>query len=193
MAHRKDATPSVATYADHEVINPPNELRKAVSLATADDDPIARAEAALAELSSDFASWMHAECDRLETARQDVISRGFTEKTHDALFRAAHDIKGEAATFGYPHLTGVAESLCRLLEHTPDWVRIPLALVDQHVDAIRAIAREYGRPDLANIARALGARLREVTDEFLKHENSSRPDYLEVIFAPPLVPGAAGA
>jgi hypothetical protein len=32
--------------------------------------------------------------------------------------------------------------------------------------------------------------LREVTDEFLKAENSFRPDYLENIFAPPLVPGA---
>ena len=33
MAHRKDDTPSVATYADHEVITPPHELRKAVALA----------------------------------------------------------------------------------------------------------------------------------------------------------------
>jgi len=191
MAQRKDATPSVTTYADHEVINPPTELRKAVTLAAPGDgdDPVARAEAALSQLSSEFASWMHAECERLEVARQDVASRGFTEKTHDALFRAAHDIKGEAATFGYPHLTGVADSLCRLLEHTPDWARIPLPLVDQHVDALRAIAREYGRPDLPNAARALSARLREVTDEFLKHENSFRPDYLDSIFAPPLVPG----
>ena len=48
MASRKDDTPSVATYADHEVITPPHELRKAVALAAAgDDDPVARAEAAL--------------------------------------------------------------------------------------------------------------------------------------------------
>ena len=30
MTRRKDETPSVATYADHEVITPPHELRKAV-------------------------------------------------------------------------------------------------------------------------------------------------------------------
>lgn len=135
---------------------------------------------------------MHAECERLEAARQDVLSRGLTEKTHDALFRAVHDIKGEAATFGYPALAGVAESLCRLLEHTPELPRIPLALVDQHVDALRAIVREYSRPDLPEMARALTNRLRDVTDEFLKHENSFRPDYLESIFAPPIVPGTTG-
>ena len=68
--------------------------------------------------------------------------------------------------------------------------RIPLTLVDQHVDAVRAVVREYGRPDLIDAATALTRRLREVTDEFLKSENNFRPDYLENIFAPPLVPGA---
>ena len=69
--------------------------------------------------------------------------------------------------------------------------RIPLALVEQHVDAVRAIAREHARADLAGVADALTRRLREVTDEFLRVENSDRPDYLESIFAPPLAPGAA--
>ena len=188
---RKDSTPSVATYADHEVITPPHELRKAVALvADVNDDPVARAEAALAQLSDEFAGWMHAECERLEAARQELKRAGFTEKTHDALFRAAHDIKGEASTFGFPAVAGVAESLCRLIEHTPDMQRIPLTLIDQHVNAIRAVVREYARPDLLATAAALTKRLREVTDEFLKAENSFRPDYLENIFAPPLVPGA---
>src|SRR5579863_3947677 len=192
MANRKDDTPSIATYADHEVITPPHELRKAVAPATDGDDPIARAEAALVGLSSEFSAWMHSECERLEAARRDVKQQGFTEQTHEALFRAAHDIKGEAATFGYPAAAGTAESLCRLLEHTPEIGRIPISLVDQHVDAVRAITREYARPDLASVAGALTLRLREVTDEFLKRENSFRPDYLENIFSPSLVPGAAG-
>jgi HPt (histidine-containing phosphotransfer) domain-containing protein len=190
MSRRKDDAPSVATYADYEVITPPHELRKAVAPADGvTDDPVARAEAALAELSSEFGGWMDSECDRLEAARRDVKRDGFTEKTHDMLFRAAHDIKGEAGTFGYPAVAGIADSLCRLVEHTPEMARIPLALVDQHVDAIRAVVREYARPDLLEAAAALTKRLREVTDEFLRQENSFRPDYLENIFAPPLVPG----
>jgi hypothetical protein len=55
---------------------------------------------------------------------------------------------------------------------------------------VRAIFREYGRSDLAEMADALTTRLRAVTDEFLEHENSFRPDYLDSILAPPLVPGA---
>ena len=191
MSRRKDQTPSVATYADHELITPPHELRKAVGAATEPaDDPVARAEAALAELSSEFGTWMETECTRLETARQLVKRFGFTKKTHEVLFRVAHDIKGEAGTFGYPAVVGVANSLCRLLEHTPELSRIPVDLADQHIDAIRAITREHARPDLLDIAAQLTRRLREVTDEFLLKENSFRPDYLENILAPSLVPGA---
>jgi HPt (histidine-containing phosphotransfer) domain-containing protein len=190
MSRHKDDAPSVATYADYEVITPPHELRKVLAPAgDVIDDPVGRAEAALAELSSEFSGWMESECDRLEAARQDVKRYGFTQKSHEVLFRAAHDIKGEAGTFGYPAVAGIANSLCRLIEHTPDMQRIPLPLLDQHVDAVRAVVREYGRPDLLNAATALTRRLREVTDEFLKTENSFRPDYLENIFAPPLVPG----
>ena len=101
---RKDNDASVTTFADHEVITPPADLRKAVrTCRIGDDDPVAGAEAALAQLSSEFDDWMHAECERLEP-RARTSAPGLYEKTHDDLFRAAHDIKGEAATFGFPPL-----------------------------------------------------------------------------------------
>jgi chemotaxis protein histidine kinase CheA len=187
----KPSKPSVATYADHEVITPAHKLRSAVRPAKPDepeDDPIARAEEALAQLSTQFAAWMESECARLDTARNVVKQSGFSTENHQVLFRAAHDIKGEGATFGYPGVTGAADSLCRLLEHTPDMARIPLSLVDQHVEAVRAIIREHSRPDAEQVAAQLTARLRNVTDEFLIRENRHRPDYLEGITAPPIAP-----
>src|SRR5271155_5146005 len=103
MASPNNTVPSVATFADHEVITPPNKLRKALVPATdPTDDPLGRAEAALEQLSGEFSGWMDAECERLEAARQQVNRLGFTEKTYDELFRASHDIKGEAVTFGFP-------------------------------------------------------------------------------------------
>jgi hypothetical protein len=70
--------------------------------------------------------------------------------------------------------------------------RIPLRLVDQHVDAVRAIVREHDLPGRGAIADVLTRRLREVTDTFLRQENRDRPQYLESIFAPPLAPGSTG-
>ena len=191
MSRAKTPKPSVVTYADHEVITPPNKLRHAISTARTNkaiDDPVTRAEQALAQLSSEFSDWMDTECERLDQARHLVKTIGFNQATHEALFHAAHDIKGEAATFGFPWVASLAESLSRLIEHTPDMNRIPLTLVDQHVDAIRAIIRESARPDVVSIADTLTRRLREVTDEFLLHENRERPDYLDGIVAPSITP-----
>ncbi len=192
MPKDKGGKPSVATYGDYEMITPHNPLRGAVrQLAPGEsaDDPVARAEEALASLSSEFSSWMDSECERLDAARKALSVGGFNKKTHQALFHAAHDIKGEAATFGYPFVAASADSLCRLLEHTPDATRIPITLVDQHVDSIRAIIREKARPDIQQIADQLTKRLREVTDEFLALENKDRPDVLaDILSAPPLSP-----
>jgi HPt (histidine-containing phosphotransfer) domain-containing protein len=191
MAPRKD-TAAVATYGDHEVITPENKLRHVVSerpLVAGEDDPVARAEKALAELSTEFSSWMEAECERLDKARHTVVRNRFTKVNKEALFHAAHDIKGEAATFGFPLVAAAADSLCRLIEHTPDAARMPISLVNQHVDSVRAIYREYSRSDAKELAAVLTKRLRAVTDEFLVHENRGRPDVLEQIMGPSIVPG----
>jgi HPt (histidine-containing phosphotransfer) domain-containing protein len=190
MAPRKD-TAVVATYGDHEVITPENKLRKVVSvrpLFPGEEDPLERAEKALAELSSEFSAWMDSECDRLDQARRNLGKTGFNKSAKDALFHAAHDIKGEAATFGYPAVASAANSLCRLIEFAPDATRIPFTLVDQHVDAVRAIYREYTRSDAIALAATLTKRLREVTDEFLVHENRDRPEVLAQIRGPSIVP-----
>ena len=189
MARARPGRPVVERFADHQIIRPTNRLEKAVAkVALPDDDPLARAQAALAQLSDEFDDWMTAECDRLDTARHTVRLEGLHPRTLDELFYAAHDVKGDAATFGFPLAAPAAESLCRVLEHSPDRNRIPVELIDQHVDAVRAIVREYARPDIADIASALNLKLQQVSAEFLIHENRHRPAYLDGILSPPLVP-----
>ena len=118
---------------------------------------------------------MHDECARLDAARRKVRDNGLSRQTRQELFLAAHDVKGDSGTLGYPEVAAAADSLCRLLEHTPDLTKIPLAIVDQHVDAVRAIVREHGRADIAAIAAALTGKLRAVTDEFLVRKTGTVP------------------
>ena len=191
MSRPRANKPSVATYADHELISPPHELRRAIASgpASVGDDPVARAEQALAQLACNFSIWMEEEGERLDQARITVKAAGFTEATRDALFFAAHDIRGDAETFGYPGLAVPAESLCRLIEHTRDMRRIPMTLVDQHVNAVRAIIREGSRPHAGATIAALTGKLRQVTNEFLAHENRDRLEELADILSPPVAPG----
>ena len=192
MAKEKPAALQIETFADHHVITQPNPLRK-VLLRVGDnqtDDPVARAEKALAGLSGEFRNWMTIEAERLSAAHAAVLSHGFTSQTREELFRAAHDIKGDAATFGFPSAGATAESLCRILEHAPDLDSVPPDLIAHHINAIQAIVRERSRHDTVGIASELSRQLRGVADEFLKHANRDRPDHLEAILAPSIVPAA---
>jgi HPt (histidine-containing phosphotransfer) domain-containing protein len=218
MAPHKNSA-AIVTYGDHEVIRPEHKLRKALldtPTAAGKDELVARAEAALAGLADEFGAWMEEECNRLDQARNNIAADGLTAANKEQLFRAAHDIKGQAATFGFPAVAAAADSLCRLIEYTPGVNRIPSKLIDHHVDAVRAIYREYSSfdakdptttgltKDLAanltadstktaarspakDLAKKLNYRLREVTDEFLMRENRDRPEVLEQIAGGPSI------
>lgn len=153
-----------------------------------DLEAIARAEAALAALSEEFTDWMKEDCDRLDAARLRVHQKGLASEARDELFRAAHDIKGQAATFGYPLAAEAADSLCRLLLNAADPARIPLVLIDQHVYGVRAIVRENAREEDNAIARALVQSLRRLTDDFLAHEAPPPPEQTDPVAGPPLAP-----
>ena len=111
-----------------------------------------------------------------------------TSLTREELFRAAHDIKGDAATFGFPSAGAAAESLCRIIEHAPDLDHVPSDLIAHHINAIQAIVRQRSKLDTASMASELSRQLRGVADEYLTHANRDRPEHLEAILAPSIVP-----
>jgi HPt (histidine-containing phosphotransfer) domain-containing protein len=190
MAKDKPPALEIKTYATHHVITQPNPLRKVLRHVAEKelDDPVARAEKALADLSGEFKCWMLVEADRLSAAHAAVLKEGFTDRNCEELFRAAHDIKGGAATFGYPSAGAAAESLCRLIEHAPDLDKVPPELITHHINAIQAIVRDHTKLDTATVAGELSRRLRKVADEYLMHINRDRPEHLEAIMAPSIVP-----
>jgi chemotaxis protein histidine kinase CheA len=192
MGKNRPSDIEIRSYGTHHVITQPNPLRKVLRRVEEDkdsDDPVARAEQALAGLSGEFKGWMLAEADRLSAAYATIRKEGFTPKTSDELFRAAHDIKGDAATFGYFYAGAVADSLCRVIEHAPDLNKVPAQLIEHHVNAIQAIVRDHTKFEATKVATELNRRLRRVADEYLAHANRDRPEHLEAILAPSIVPG----
>jgi hypothetical protein len=187
MASGQADEPKVADFKDHQVITPDTrKLRRTVRAAMpGEPDPIEAAEQALKRLSGDFQLWMNDECAKLDAARRKIKETGaLTKETSQALFLAAHDIKGDGPTLGFPEVVRAADSLCRLIDHSPELAKIPMAIIDQHVDAIRAIVREYDREDIAKMASTLTETLRAVTDEFLLVENAHRPEVQQIIRNP---------
>ena len=191
MAKEKSAEIKVKAFGTHYVITQPNPLRKVLRRVGEEesDDPVTRAEKALAGLSGEFKSWMTIEADRLTAAHAAILTHGFGDKACAELFRAAHDIKGDAATFGYPAAAATADSLCRIIEHAPDLEKVPPDLITHHVQAVQAIVHDHTRLDSLTIAGELARRLRKVADDYLLQVNRDRPEHLEAIMAPSIVPG----
>jgi hypothetical protein len=190
MAKEKPGTIEVKSSGTHHVITQPNPLRNVLLRVpeTDLDDPVARAEKALADLSGEFKNWMTVEADRLSAAHAAVLRDGFSDERREELFRAAHDIRGDAATFGFPSAGAAADSLCRIIEHAPDLDQVPPELITHHINAIQAIVRERTKLDTAVMASALSKQLRGVADEFLLKVNRDRPEHLEALLAPSIAP-----
>lgn len=82
-----------------------------------DPDVLDRAEQAVAALSGQYRDWAAGGLDQLRL--------GMTQMRTDGqdcpvilrrMYGIAHDMKGQASTFGYPLLARIAQGLCRLLD-----------------------------------------------------------------------------
>lgn len=156
---------------NHQIIRPPHDLKKKAKPLKGNaqmEDPIAKAEQALQKLSANFSIWIEDEVAHLVekwgAAKDDSLSKD----SLDTLFRAAIDIKGQAETFGYPIAGFIADSLCRLIEHGQAGHSMPYQLVDQHVQAIRAVVQEGAKGEESTIALTLLKSLKDVTEDYLE-------------------------
>ena len=132
-----------------------------------DPDAIAKAEAALKGLSSQFSEWLNDEVAKLEAAREALRSQGVSDATMNRLYTHAHDLKGLGATYEFPIITRIAGSLCKLLGEGEERLGAPLGLVDAHVNTIRAAVRDNIRDSDNPMGRMLAEELERQTRDFL--------------------------
>ena len=142
------------------VIPVPNNLKaKMGGLGALDAAAIAKAEAAMQALSSNFGQWLNDEVAKLEGARSAVKSQGLTKETAEGLYFRAHDLKGLGSTYEFPLVSKLAGSLCRLLDNPETRERAPVMLIDAHIDAIKAMVRDGIRDPDHPVGRVLAAEL----------------------------------
>ena len=134
-----------------------------------DADAIARAESALKGMSGNFQSWITEDVDKLDAARHAARAAAYSDASTEALFARAHDLKGLGTTYDYPLATAIAGSLCRLLETSEAraTARTVPALLDAHVDAVRAIVRDRAQAADHPMGKLLADELRIRVEDLL--------------------------
>jgi chemotaxis protein histidine kinase CheA len=153
-----------------EIFMPPNMLKAKVGGGAGglDLSAIKRAEAAIEELKEEFAGWIVEDMNKL-TAARDAFAAHRTADTFGTLYRAAHDLKGQGATFDFPLVARVAASLCKFTDGAGTGEALPLNLIDAHVDAIKIIVRDkIKNPSDDRTANVLAAELESQVKTFLE-------------------------
>jgi hypothetical protein len=158
-----------------EVIQVPNTLRLKVGsrFAGLNAGAVAKAEAALKSLSSQFAKWLQDELEKLDAARAAVHIHGLTKETADQLYTHAHDLKGLGTTYEFPIITRMAGSLCKLMETSEARRNAPLALVDAHINAIKAAVRDDIRDDQNPTGRVVAEELERKVAAYMAADKGS--------------------
>lgn len=150
-----------------QVIQVPNTLKLKVGgrFGALDPSAIAKAEAALKSLSGNFTQWLQDEVVKLENARQRVKTEGMTAETMEFLYLRAHDLKGLGTTYEYPLITRIGASLCKLIDDKDKRLSAPMALIDAHIDGIRAAVRDEVKTDDHPVGRVLITELERMVTE----------------------------
>ena len=152
-----------------QMIQAPSARRLKVGggrLVAIDPAAIAKAEAALKSLSGNFTQWLNDEIAKLEAARQTVRAEGPTVENMESLYLRAHDLKGLGATYGFPLITRIAGLLCRLIDDKSKRLQAPGALIDAHIDAIKAAARDDIKSEDHPVGKILVQELEGRVQEF---------------------------
>ena len=152
-----------------EIITPPNVLKAKLGgpLSINSSDAIARAEKALENLSSEFHNWLDEEICRLETAWKNAQPLTNRDEQLNDVYGASHDLKGLAATYGFPLITRYADSLCRLLATDIRREIAPKNLIEAHVYACRTAMRDDIKTDSHVMGGALAQELERQVADFL--------------------------
>lgn len=121
---------------------------------------LARAEAAIADLAKGYASWALADLAKARTALATADDPAQRAKHVEALFRVGHDLKGQGASFGFPLVTKIGQSLCVLTrDRACDYQGRHLDLAKSHLDAIELVLTKGIKGEGGKVGAELVAKL----------------------------------
>lgn len=109
-------------------------------------DRLAQAQAAIMELAGDYKSQLQADVASLKEVWAQVDQAAPAPAHIQEVFGIAHNLKGQAGSFGYSLVTSVAASLCELTRDNPDCTGKASAL-DKHIRILDQIVAKDVKGD----------------------------------------------
>ena len=126
-----------------QVIKPPNSLRAKVGVGgpnAVSAETLARAEKVITDLTDNYLEWVEDDLKKIRVAYDRLVNNeGPQREALDAMFRIAHDIKGQGGSFGYDLVTVIGNQLCHFLENREAITPAGIEAVGLHIEAIKVV------------------------------------------------------
>jgi hypothetical protein len=127
-------------------------------------ETLARAEEATTALRANYTEWARIDVNNTQTLL-DAAKKGADRQREqlDLLYAAIHNIKGQGSSFGYPLVTRIGQSLCRLIAPGRALDEAGLKIAQAHLDALKLVLDQKIAGKGGEVGDKLAARLEGLT------------------------------
>jgi len=127
-------------------------------------ETLARAAEAATALRANYTEWARIDLDNTQVWL-DAAKRGADGRREqlDLLYGAMHNIKGQGTSFGYPLVTRIGQSLCRLIAPGRAVDEPGLKIAQAHLDALKLVLDQKIAGKGGEVGEQLAARLESLT------------------------------
>ena len=127
-------------------------------------ETLARAEEATTALRANYTEWARIDVDNTQ-ALLDAAKKAPEERREqlDLLYAAMHNIKGQGTSFGYPLVTRIGQSLCRLVAPGRALDEAGLKVAQAHLDALKLVLAQKIAGKGGEVGDKLAAKLESMT------------------------------
>ena len=127
-------------------------------------ETLARAEEATTALRANYTEWARIDVNNTQTLL-DAAKKGPAGQREqlDLLYAAMHNIKGQGSSFGYPLVTRIGQSLCRLIAPGRALDEAGLKVAQAHLDALKLVLDQKIAGKGGEVGEKLAARLESMT------------------------------
>ncbi len=127
-------------------------------------ETLARAEEATTALRANYTEWARIDVDQAQAILAAATSEADRRREHlDLVYAAMHNIKGQGASFGYPLVTRIGQSLCRLIAPGRTLDDAALKIAQAHLDALKLVLDKKIAGKGGEVGDKLAARLESLT------------------------------
>ncbi len=129
-------------------------------------DDYEKAMDVLADLAQEYEKWVQADLHRLQAIFKQAEALDGEKRTHliqTDLFRVAHDMKGQGATFDYELVTQIGNHLCRYVEKKSFFGPAEMDAVSQHIQALAFVIDAHLTGDGGVEGQKLAAQIEDIT------------------------------